>query len=201
MESILYFDPQSIIKTLGYIGVFLIVFAESGILIGMFFPGDSLLFTAGLLSSLGTLNILLLIPIVIVAAILGDSTGYWIGKTFGSKIFNRDDSVLFSKKYVERAQSFYERYGARAIILARFVPIVRTVVPSVAGVASMKYRAFLRFNIIGGVLWGVALPILGFYLGKKIPNIDHYLLPITFGIIIVSFIPVGVEVWRARREV
>lgn len=199
MELFIHFNIETLIRTVGYFGLFLIIFAESGLLFGIFFPGDSLLFTAGLLASLGVLNIWILIPVVVFAALLGDSVGYWLGSKFGDKVFNKDNSILFDKKYVLRAQDFYTRFGARAVILARFIPIVRTLIPTVAGIGKMEYGKFFKFNIIGGVLWGTALPLLGFYLGKAIPNIDHYLLPITLAIIIVSFVPVAVEVWRARK--
>lgn len=199
METLSIFDIEAIIKTLGLLGIFLIVFAESGLLIGMFFPGDSLLFTAGLLASFGVISIWALIPVVILAAILGDSTGYWFGDKLGPKIFNREDSLLFSKKHIERAHLFYEKYGAKAIILARFVPVVRTLVPTIAGIGAMEYRKFLRFNIIGGALWSTSLPLLGFFLGKTVPDIDKYLLPIILGIIIFSFVPIVLEVWKGRR--
>ncbi len=199
MENLIHFDIETFIRALGYMGIFAVVFAESGLLIGMFLPGDSLLFTAGLLASLGVLNIWILVPIIIIAAITGDSVGYWLGSTLGPKIFNREDSWLFNKKHAERAEVFYQKYGAKAIIMARFVPIVRTLVPVVAGIGKMEYKKFFRFNVIGALIWGISLPVLGFYLGKVIPNIDHYLLPITLGIIVVSFVPVVVEVWRGRK--
>ena len=199
MQALLHFDIETFIKTLGYLGIFAIVFIESGLLFGMFFPGDSLLFTAGLLASTSILNIWVLIPVVIFGAVLGDSVGYWLGLKFGPKIFSKEDSLFFSKKHIERAHTFYESYGPRAIIIARFVPIVRTVVPVIAGVGKMEYKKFFRFNIIGGIIWGILLPVLGFYLGKAIPNIDKYLLPITLGIIVVSFVPVAVEVWRNKN--
>jgi membrane-associated protein len=198
MEQLFHFDIKVFIEALGYLGIFLVVFSESGLLIGMFFPGDSLLFTAGLLASLGMLNIWVLVAFVMLAAVMGDSVGYWLGKTLGPKIFNRSNSYLFDKKYIERAHNFYAKHGAQAIILARFVPIIRTVVPTIAGVGRMEYKTFLKFNVTGGVLWGAFLPLLGFFLGKTIPNIDHYLLLIIFAIIIVSFIPVVIEVWRGR---
>lgn len=200
MPNIFHFDIELFIKTLGYTGLFLVVFVESGLLIGMFFPGDSLLFTAGLLAALGLLNIWVLIPVVILAAILGDSVGYLIGWKFGPKIFSRDNSLLFDKKYAQRTHEFYERHGSKAVILARFIPIIRTLIPTVAGIGKMEYRKFLRFNVVGGVLWSSLVPLIGFYLGKSIKNIDHYLLPITLGIIVVSFIPVFVEVWKGKRQ-
>lgn len=189
-----------LIKTAGLIGVSLIVFAESGFFIGFFLPGDSLLFTAGFLASQQLLNIWLLIPICLIAAYLGDSFGYAFGKKAGPRIFKKEDSVFFNKKNVTYAQSFYEEYGKKTIIFARFLPIVRTFAPILAGVGRMRYGTFLVYNIIGGTLWVLALSLLGFTLGRVIPNIDHYLLPIIGLIIVVSLIPTIIHVFKAWRK-
>ncbi len=184
------FDIVTLVKTAGYLGVCAIVFAESGLLIGFFFPGDSLLFTAGILSAAGLFNIWLLAPAVFLAAVLGDNTGYYIGKKAGEKLFQKKESFFFRKSYVEKTKKFFERYGMKAVILARFVPIARTFVPTLAGVGQMRYRTFFLYNIIGGALWGLGMPFAGYFLGNAVPHIDRYLLPIILGIIFVSVLPV-----------
>ena len=194
-----FLDPAFLIQTLGLIGVFSIVFAESGLFFGFFFPGDSLLFTAGLLASQGHFNVLLLWLGCTVAAIAGDSVGYAFGKKVGPKIFNRDDSLFFHKKHVLRTQAFYEKHGKKTIILARFVPIVRTFAPILAGVGNMEYRSFLSYNVIGGVIWSTLLIFLGFALGSFIPDVDRYLLPIVLAIIVLSFVPIYRE-WRKQKR-
>ena len=179
----------SLIKTVGYLGLFIIIFSESGLLIGFFLPGDSLLFTAGFLAGTGILNIYLLIVLTAAAAITGDSTGYAFGYKIGPRIFRRDDSMFFHRDNLEKAQMFYKKHGPKTIVLARFVPFVRTFAPILAGVGKMEYRKFLTYNVIGGILWSVSMPVAGYFLGKVIPDIDNYLLPIIFGIIILSLLP------------
>ena len=193
-------DPIVIIKTLGLIGVLSIVFAESGLFFGFFLPGDSLLFTAGLFASLGFLNIYLLFVGAFAMAVLGDSFGYWFGKNIGPKIFTREDSIFFHKKHIVRAQYFYAKYGKKTIILARFVPIVRTFAPIVAGVGRMKYSDFATYNVIGGFLWSLAMVMGGYLLGAMVPNVDRYIFPIVALIIIVSFVPVFIEIWKSSRK-
>jgi membrane-associated protein len=177
------------IKAAGYIGLFAVIFAESGLFIGFFLPGDSLLFTAGFLASQGYLNIFALVVVSFVGAIVGDSVGYAFGYRVGPKIFKRENSFLFHKDHLTRAERFYEEYGSKTIVIARFIPIVRTFAPIVAGVGKMKYSTFISYNIIGGVLWGIGVPLTGYFLGSAIPNIDRYLIPIIFGIIILSVLP------------
>ncbi|MEK7556240.1 MAG: DedA family protein [Patescibacteria group bacterium] len=197
--DVLHFDLIGIIKAFGYLGLFAIVFAESGLFFGFFLPGDSLLFTAGLLASQGFLNPWLLSITISTGAILGDSVGYWFGAKVGPKIFTREDSFFFNKRHVERTHLFYLKYGSRAVVLARFVPIVRTFTPILAGVGSMPYATFLRYNIIGGILWGTGLTLLGYFLGTVIPGIDQYILPIVIGIIVVSFLPIASELIKGRK--
>jgi membrane-associated protein len=189
-------DPTIVVTTGGYIGIALFVFAESGVLVGIFFPGDSLLFAAGLLSATSLLNIGLLVPLVVLAAIAGDSVGYWFGTRVGNALFTRPDSRFFKQEYVQRTQQFYETYGGRAVVLARFVPIVRTIAPILAGVGTMKYREFVTYNILGALLWGAGVVLLGYFLGVIIPGIIDYILPITLGIIVVSFLPILLNVFR-----
>lgn len=197
----IHLDPLAIIKAGGYLGIAIVVFAESGLLIGMFFPGDSLLFAAGLLSAGPFLNPVLLAIIVVLAAILGDSVGYWFGKNVGVNFFTRKDSRFFKQEYVGRTQKFYETYGARAIVLARFVPIIRTIAPILAGIGSMPYGRFLAYNILGAFIWGAGMVGLGYGLGQAIPESEHYVLPISLGIIVLSFFPIAINVLRRKRAV
>ncbi len=178
------------IQAAGYIGVFGIIFAESGLLIGVIFPGDTLIFAAGLLASKGFFNIELILVVMFAAAVIGDSVGYWIGKKFGPKIFNKEESFFFKKEYVARAQHFFDNHGKKTIFLSRYIPIVRTFVPILAGVGAMNYKTFLTYNIFGGLVWVLSLGLLGYFLGEQVENIDAYILPIVAAIIVLSFFPV-----------
>ncbi|MBL8130648.1 MAG: VTT domain-containing protein [Anaerolineae bacterium] len=195
-------DLIELIKTVGYIGLFGIIFAESGLFVGFFLPGDSLLFTAGFLSSVPTETggTVLSLPLVIVgcaiAAIVGDNVGYAFGRRVGRRFFQKDDSLLFKKKYVLKAQAFYDKHGGKTIVLARFMPIVRTFAPIVAGIGEMEYRRFFSFNIVGGLLWAVGLPLAGYFLGNLIPDVDKYLLPIVVLIVLLSVAPTALHVLR-----
>jgi len=182
-------DLITIVQTAGIVGLTAIIFAESGLFFGFFLPGDSLLFTAGYLASQGYFSIYLLVPLMVIAAIAGDSVGYWTGKKVGPMLFTRPDSFLFSQKRVQEAKLFFERYGALSIIIARFIPAVRTFTPIVAGVAEMEYRKFLTYNVVGGLIWGAGFPIAGYFLGSVVPDADRYVLPIVGLIILVSFVP------------
>jgi membrane-associated protein len=192
--------PDRLIETFGTIGLLAVIFAESGLLVGFFLPGDSLLFTAGVLAARGDLTLVVVLVGVVVAAVAGDQVGYGFGRKVGPALFRRPDSRFFRRDYVDKAQSYFERYGVKTIVLARFVPVVRTFAPIVAGVGAMDYRTFLTFNVLGGVLWGVGVTMLGFLLGEAI-NIDRYLLPVIGLIVLASVLPVLVEVRRARRKV
>lgn len=194
------FDLTALIKSAGYLGLFGIVFAESGLFIGFILPGDSLLFTAGFLASQGYLNLFFLIVILFAGAVLGDNFGYNFGKRVGPKIFTREDSFIFHKDNLERAQIFYGQYGAKAIVLARFVPIVRTFAPILAGVGRMKYSVFLFYNIIGAVLWVIGITMSGYILGNIVPDADRYILPIVIVIIIVSVSPVVFKFLKKRKK-
>jgi membrane-associated protein len=182
-----------LIVAFGYIGVFVTVFAESGFLLGFFLPGDSLLFTVGILASQGFFNIYLMIGLAITAAILGDTFGYYVGRVFGKKLFQRQESRFFKKEYVEKTEKFYEKYGKRTIILARFVPIVRTFAPIMAGVGKMDYKTFVSYNVVGGFIWAGGLLSISYYLGTKFAGIENYLTYIIVGIILVSVIPVALD--------
>lgn len=192
-------NPESLIETFGTLGVFAVIFAESGLLVGFFLPGDSLLFTAGLLASQGFSNIALLMVGAAVAAVAGDQVGYVIGRRAGPAIFKRPDSRFFHQKNVERARAYFAEHGSKTIVLARFVPVVRTFVPVVAGVGQMQYRKFVSFNVIGGVLWGAGVTLAGYLLGSTVHDIDKWLLPIILAIAAVSFLPVLREVWKMRQ--
>lgn len=196
------FDLQQLIKTFGYLGIWGIVFAESGLLFGFFLPGDSLLFAAGIVASgPDSMNIWTLIFGCFVCAVAGDNVGYATGHRWGRRLFHKEDSWLFKKEYLEKTENFYEKHGQKAVVLARFMPIVRTFAPIVAGVAAMKYQTFMFYNLIGGFLWTVGLTLLGYYLGKMIPpdRVDKYLLPIVGGIIVLSFVPSIIHIIRERR--
>ncbi|HEV2109509.1 MAG TPA: VTT domain-containing protein [Thermomicrobiales bacterium] len=195
-----HFDLEELIRAVGYLGLFGIIFAETGLLVGFFLPGDSLLFTAGFLASQGYLNIALLVLVCFVAAVVGDATGYAFGNRVGRRLFRRPESLLFNPDHLQRAERFFERHGGKAIILARFLPIVRTFIPVVAGIGSMSYPRFLSFNVIGAVLWAIGLPLAGYFLGSAIPSVDRYLLPIILLIIIVSVLPTAIHVWRESGD-
>jgi membrane-associated protein len=195
-----WIEADFLIETFGMLGILAVVFVESGLLVGFMLPGDSLLFTAGLLSANGTLPdlwvLLLTIPL---AAIAGDQVGYAIGRKAGPAVFKRPDSRFFREEYVERSREFFDRYGARTIVIARFVPIVRTLAPVMAGVSRMNYRTFLIFNIIGGIGWGVGITTLGYFLGQ-VDFVAANLEPIILGIVALSVVPIVVELLKARRR-
>jgi membrane-associated protein len=192
---------DDLIRWGGYTILALIVFAETGLLIGFFLPGDSLLVTAGLVAAAdGALNIWWLVILLSVCAIVGDSTGYAIGHYFGPKIFNREDSRLFHKDHVRRTQRFYEKYGAKTIVIARFVPIIRTFAPTVAGVGKMRYSTFLTYNVLGGIGWVASMTLAGYFLGRSIPDIERHLHWVIGGVILASCIPIVLEWRQSRRE-
>ena len=193
-------SPEKLLQAFGTLGLFAIIFAESGLLFGFFLPGDSLLFTAGLLASQGKLNLPLILAGCFVAAVAGDQVGYAFGRRVGPALFRRPESRLFKHENVERAQAYFDRYGVKTIVLARFVPVVRTFAPIVAGVGQMNYRTFVSFNVLGGLLWAVGVTLLGYVLGETVPDIDKYLLPAIAVIVFLSVLPVGIELLRARRR-
>lgn len=182
---------QGLGPLLGYITLFTIIFAESGLLIGFFLPGDSILFISGFLASQGFFSLPILLIGSFIAAVVGDNVGYAFGKQVGKKIFTREDSLLFHKDNIMRAQKYYEEHGPITVVIARFIPVIRTFAPIVAGVGDMHYRTFVMYNLIGGFLWAVGLTLAGYFLGKIIPAdvMEQYLLLIVFGIIIISILP------------
>lgn len=195
-----FLDPEHLINTFGLIGIMVVLFAETGLLVGFFLPGDSLLFTAGLLVAGGLVAplwlVLLLLPL---AAVAGNLVGYWIGHRAGPAVFNRPDSRLFKAEYVERSQAFFERNGARTILLARFVPVVRTFATVMAGASRMDFRRYAIYSVIGGIAWAAGVTLLGYWLGQVALVRDHVELFI-LGIVVVSLIPVALEFLRARRQ-
>lgn len=198
------FDLESLISDIGYIGVTAVVFAENGLLIGFFLPGDSLLFTAGFLASQGYFNIWTLTILLFLASVIGVGVGYWFGKFYGRRLFQREDSRFFKKANLEKAHAFYEKHGAKTIVLARFIPIVRTFAPIVAGIANMNYAVFMTYNLIGGALWAVGLTLLGYWLGGTVEGIDRYIIPVLLVIIILSVLPGIIHMLREperRRNV
>ena len=194
------FDLVKLIETVGYLGLIGIIFAESGLFFGFFLPGDSLLLTAGLLASHGELEIWTLLLTLPVAAVLGDNVGYWFGKKAGPPIFSRENSLLFRRKNLLAAKAFYEKHGGKTIVLARFMPFIRTFAPIVAGAVQMPYRRFFFFNILGGLLWAVGVTAAGYFLGETIPGIDRYFLLIIVVVIFISALPSLIHVWREYRH-
>ena len=200
MVEFLGIGITELIQWAGYLGLFGIVFAESGILVGFFLPGDSLLFTAGILASQGIFDMWFLVPLLAVAAIAGDSAGYWTGKRLGPRLFEKENSRLFKKERLERAREFYNSHGGKTIVMARFMPFIRTFAPIVAGMTEMKYRRFLAFNVLGGIFWVALLTSMGFFLGRLIPDIDLYILPVIGLVILISFLPAGAHLLVKRRK-
>ena len=191
---------DDLIRWGGYLVLVVIVFTETGLLVGFFLPGDSLLITAGLVAAAGGLDIWLLNALLIVAAIVGDSVGYAIGYRTGPRIFRKEESRWFSRRHLIRTREFYERHGGKTIVLARFIPIIRTFAPVVAGVGRMEYRRFLFYNVFGGLGWVVSLTWAGYLLGQTIPNIDRHIHLVVGVVILLSVLPIGVEWWKARSR-
>ena len=197
-----WLDPDYLIQTFGLLGILAIVFAESGLLIGFFLPGDSLLFTTGLLVVSGKYlhyPLWLVCVLVVLAAVLGDQAGYLFGRKVGPALFRRPDSRIFKQENVEKAHEFFEKYGPKSLVLARFVPIVRTFTPIIAGVSRMRYRSFLTFNVIGGTLWGAGVTLLGALLGQ-IDVVAHHIGAMLALIVLLSVVPIVIEYLRARRR-
>lgn len=194
------YSLDTIIRWGGYVLLVGIVFTETGLLVGFFLPGDSLLITAGLLAAAGVLNIWWLNVLLIVAAVVGDSVGYAIGARLGPALFTREKSLLFNPRHVTRTREFYARYGARTIVIARFVPIIRTFAPVVAGVGQMEYRRFLAYNVAGGIGWVVSMTWAGYLLGSLVPNVGQYIHVVVIIVIVLSCVPILVEIQRARRS-
>ncbi len=190
----------SFIENLGLLGIFFVIFAESGLFFCFFFPGGSLLFTAGILASAGYFNIFYLFFGTFLFSVLGDSVGYWTGKKLGPRIFSKPNSFFFNKNNLDKTAKFYDLYGKKTIIFARFVPIVRTFVPILAGTGNMKYNNFIFSNVFGGFLWTFSMIFGGYFLGNSIDNIDQYILPIIAVIIVLSLIPFFKEFFKKNNK-
>ncbi|HUA13055.1 MAG TPA: VTT domain-containing protein [Candidatus Sulfotelmatobacter sp.] len=194
------FNVEHIITAGGVLLVGAMIFAESGMFMGFFFPGDTLLIGAGVLASTGKLNLALLIVVVSIAAIAGDNTGYHIGKRWGRKLFSKPDSPVFRREYVNRAETFYEKHGNKTMLIAHFIPVIRTFTPPVAGVANMRYPQFVLFDAIGDIAWAVIVTLVGYWFGKKIPNLDHYILFAVFAVVVITLAPTIYHLSKAYLE-
>jgi membrane-associated protein len=195
------YDVEGIIRWGGLLMLVAIVFAETGLMIGFFLPGDSLLVTAGIFAAAGHLDIVSLLLWVTLAAIVGDQLGYYIGHRTGPRIFRREDSLLFKREHLIRARDFYEKHGGKTIILARFIPVIRTFAPVVAGVGQMEYRRFVMFNVVGGFLWVWSMSLLGVFLGNAVPDIDRHIHVVIGIVVFLSILPAVIEYYRSRGRV
>jgi membrane-associated protein len=193
------YDVQGLIQWGGTLLVCTIVFVETGLFVGFFLPGDSLLVTAGVFSAAGTLSVATLAPLVTLCAIAGDQVGYWIGRRAGQALYSRQESAFFKRRHLERAHAFYEKYGGKTVVLARFMPIVRTFCPPVAGAARMSYRRYVAFDILGGGLWGGGLVLAGHFLGSIVPNIGQRIHWVIAFVVILSLLPAFIGAMRSRR--
>jgi membrane-associated protein len=193
-------DVKALIQWGGLIAIIIIVFAETGLLIGFFLPGDSLLVTAGLFAASGMFDMYTLNITVILAAVIGDAVGYYIGKKSGKALYHRNDSRFFKKEHLLKTKEFYEKYGGITIVLARFMPFARTFAPVVAGIAEMKYRKFFSFNVWGGILWVMSMTLLGFFLGKLIPDIDKHIFKVILVVVFLSVLPGIIKVVQVKLK-
>lgn len=193
-------DINGLVQAAGYTGMAAIIFAETGLLIGFFLPGDSMLVTAGLLASQGYIDVWLLGLVLCVAAVLGDSAGYSIGRTGGQRLFTREDSLLFNRKHLVRAHEFYQRHGGKTIIIARFMPIIRTFAPVVAGMGDMQYSRFLAYNLIGGVAWVWSMLLIGLFLGRTFPGVAKHIELIIVVVVLLSILPALIARFKTKSE-
>lgn len=194
------YDVEAIIRWGGLAMICAIVFAETGLMVGFFLPGDSLLVTAGVFAAAGHLDVYSMLILVSLCAVVGDQLGYFIGQKTGPALFTREDSLLFKRSHILRAQAFYEKYGAKTIVIARFVPVVRTFAPVVAGVGQMQYRRFVRYNVFGGVLWVASMILTGYLIGTAVPDINKHIHVVIAVVIFLSILPAIIEVMRSRRR-
>lgn len=190
------FDVTHLIQTGGLLLIAAIIFSESGMMIGFFLPGDTLLFSAGILAAGGTLNIIETLVVIAAAAIIGDNVGYHIGSKLGGRLFRKPDSLIFRKEYINKAEAFYEKHGSKTMLVAHFVPIVRAFVPVTAGAAKMPYKQFAFYDAIGSIAWTLSITLLGYFVGSRIPGIEHYIEPILILVILAAFIPTAWHAWH-----
>lgn len=193
-------DPQSLVVAVGVLGLIIIIFAETGLLFGFFLPGDSLLISAGIIAATGTIDVWQTGILLTIAAILGDGVGFWIGKTTGPKLYKRQDTFFFKKSHLNAAQEFYNKHGGKTIVLARFIPIIRTFAPTVAGGAGMPYKHFLFYNIFGGFLWIWSMLLGGYYLAKQVPNIEENIHYVILIVVFLSILPILISWLKAQRK-
>ena len=196
------FDLEMLLRTVGYLGLFAIVFAETGLLVGFFLPGDSLLFTAGFLASQGHFNIAIIVLGCFVAAVVGDSVGYSIGQRFGPQLFTKPESRYFKPDHLRKSEAFFAEHGGKSVILARFIPIVRTFTPVVAGMSSLRYPSFVVYNVVGALLWAVGVPLSGYFLGQLVPaeQAEKVMIAVVLLILVVSIVPAALKIWKEARR-
>jgi membrane-associated protein len=183
------FNVDHIIQVGGLLLIAALIFGESGMFIGFFFPGDTLLLSAGIFAAQGKLPLVWTILVIVLAAVAGDNTGYHIGKRYGRKLFRKPDGLVFKQEYVQQAEAFYERYGSKTMLIAHFIPVIRTFAPAVAGIARMNYKQFFAFDAIGDTAWAIIVTLIGYWFGTKIPNIDHYILLAVAAVVIITLGP------------
>ena len=196
------FDLEMLLRTVGYLGLFAIVFAETGLLVGFFLPGDSLLFTADFLASQGHFTIAIIVLGCFVAAVVGDSVGYSIGQRFGPQLFTKPESKYFKPDHLRKSEAFFAEHGGKSVILARFIPIVRTFTPVVAGMSSLRYPAFVVYNVVGALLWAVGVPLSGYFLGQLVPaeQAEKVMIAVVLLILVVSIVPAALKIWKEARR-
>jgi membrane-associated protein len=191
------FDVTHLIQTGGLLLIALIIFSESGMMVGFFLPGDTLLFSAGILAASGKLPIVETIAIIAAAAIVGDNVGYQIGRKLGPRLFNKPDSIVFRKEYIQRAEAFYSKYGSKTMLLAHFVPVVRAFAPVTAGAGKMPIKQFIAFDAIGDIAWAITLTLVGYYIGSRIPGIEKYIDPL---LVVIVLVFLGPTLWHILRD-
>jgi membrane-associated protein len=194
------FDVSHLLSSGGLILIAALIFAESGMFIGFFFPGDTLLIGAGVFAAAGKLNLVAIFIVVALAAILGDNTGYHIGKRYGRRLFKKKDGIVFKQQYITQAEAFYDKYGSKTMLFAHFIPVIRTFAPATAGAGRMNYRQFMLFDAVGDMVWTVAVTLVGYYFGSKIPNIDHYILLAVLVVVVITLAPTIYHLVKAYRE-
>jgi membrane-associated protein len=194
------FDVSHLLSSGGLILIAALIFAESGMFIGFFFPGDTLLIGAGVFAAAGKLNLVAIFIVVALAALLGDNTGYHIGKRYGRRLFKKKDGIVFKQQYITQAEAFYDKYGSKTMLFAHFIPVIRTFAPATAGAGRMNYRQFMLFDAVGDMVWTVAVTLVGYYFGSKIPNIDHYILLAVLVVVVITLAPTIYHLVKAYRE-
>jgi membrane-associated protein len=194
------YNVEAVVRYGGTLIVCVFVFIETGLFVGFFLPGDSLLVTAGVFAAAGLVDLPALLLFATICAVAGDQTGFWIGRALGQRLYKKEDSFFFRRSHLMKAHDFYEKYGPKTIVLARFIPIIRTFAPAVAGAAGMNYRKFVTYNVLGGILWVEGVVLAGYFLGRSIPNIGKHIHLVIAAVIFLSFLPIVYELWKARSR-